>query len=276
MEVERFDDPIAFRRMADPLLLEHEAANNLILGVSSDAAGDPDNEPFRGWVVLRENVVVAAAAQTPPHNLILARSPSRQAIDVIASNVTDVPGVTGTLPEVNAFVASHPERRRTMRQGIYRLTEVRSSYETNGCRQASLSERDLLVDWMVEFTAEVAPHVTGRDRASTGIDRRLRGPVDVAGIWLLEIDDEPVAMSGYRGPTPNGIRVGPVYTPPELRGNGYASRLVATLSQWLLDSGRQFCCLYTDLANPTSNAIYRRIGYEMVAEATEYSFNPSP
>jgi predicted GNAT family acetyltransferase len=63
-----------------------------------------------------------------------------------------------------------------------------------------------------------------------------------------------------------------VYTPPELRRRGYASALVAALSRRLLDEGRRFCFLYTDLANPTSNHIYREIGYEEVCPATSYRF----
>ena len=77
---------------------------------------------------------------------------------------------------------------------------------------------------------------------------------------------------GFGGPTPNGIRIGPVYTPPELRGRGYASALTAQVSQLQLDRGRRFCFLYTDLANPTSNAIYMRIGYERVCDSRELAF----
>ena len=84
-----------------------------------------------------------------------------------------------------------------------------------------------------------------------------------------------VSVSGWGGPTPNGIRVGPVYTPPELRGRGYATALVAELSQTLLDGGRSFVFLYTDLANPTSNAIYERIGYVRVAESAMIEFRPA-
>lgn len=275
MEVERFDDPIAFRNVADPLLLEDEAANNLILGVSSDAAESSEFEVFHGWVVRRAENVVAAAAQTPPHNLILARSPSREAIDRLAAEVGEMPGVTGTSPEVDIFVAHHPDHHKTMEQGIYQLTEVRSRLDPNLCRRASVSDREWLVDWMVEFTSEVMPHLTTDARASDAIDKRIRGPEDVAGMWLLEVDGTPVSMSGYRGPTPNGIRIGPVYTPPEHRGHGYASRLVAAQSQWLLDTGRRFCFLYTDLTNPISNSVYRRIGYELIAEAAEYEFSQS-
>jgi predicted GNAT family acetyltransferase len=115
----------------------------------------------------------------------------------------------------------------------------------------------------------------GRDRAGAMLDHRLSSPS--AGILLWEEDGEPVSLAGWGGPTPNGVRVGPVYTPPELRGRGYATALTAELSQRLLDGrlfegGRRFCFLYTDLANPTSNAIYERIGYRRVAESAEIVF----
>ena len=74
------------------------------------------------------------------------------------------------------------------------------------------------------------------------------------------------------GRTPNGTRVGPVYTPPEHRGHGYASALVAAASQAQLDEGIQFCFLFTDLANPTANHIYQAIGYEPVSDIDVYVF----
>jgi predicted GNAT family acetyltransferase len=80
-----------------------------------------------------------------------------------------------------------------------------------------------------------------------------------------------VSVAGYGGDTPNGIRIGPVFTPPELRGRGYATSLVAQLSSRLLAEGRRFCFLYTDLANPTANAIYERIGYVRVCEAAVFA-----
>ena len=71
------------------------------------------------------------------------------------------------------------------------------------------------------------------------------------------------------GPTPNGIRVGYVYTPPGQRGRGYASALVAHVSQAQLDAGKRLCFLYTDMTNPTSNYIYQKLGYRRVAESIE-------
>jgi hypothetical protein len=97
-------------------------------------------------------------------------------------------------------------------------------------------------------------------------------PADMRGIYLWE-DAQRVSLTGYSGPTRNGIRIGPVYMPPEFRRQGYASALVAGVSQHLLDTGRKFCFLFTDLANPTSNKIYMRIGYEPVCDMDEYNFS---
>ena len=88
---------------------------------------------------------------------------------------------------------------------------------------------------------------------------------------LWEHDGRVVSLAGHAGETPNGARVGPVYTPPELRGRGYASALTAALTEQLLERLR-FCFLFTDLANPTSNSIYQRIGYRPVTDITLWRF----
>jgi len=86
---------------------------------------------------------------------------------------------------------------------------------------------------------------------------------------------EPVSLVAYSSPSPAGARIGPVYTPHPLRRRGYGTALVAAISTWLLGQGRRRCCLYTDLSNPTSNAIYRAIGYQHVAESADYGFEPA-
>ncbi len=92
-------------------------------------------------------------------------------------------------------------------------------------------------------------------------------------MYLWVVAGRPVSMVGVSGETPNGIRVAPVYTPPELRGRGYASALTAAVTQAQLDEGKRYCFLFTDLANPTSNHIYQAIGYEPVADASDYRFD---
>ena len=82
----------------------------------------------------------------------------------------------------------------------------------------------------------------------------------------------PVSLAGFGSLTPNGIRIGSVYTPPEHRNRGYGTAVTAAVSQLLLERGHRFCFLYTDLANPTSNAISARIGYEPVCDSRELAF----
>ena len=96
------------------------------------------------------------------------------------------------------------------------------------------------------------------------------------GLYLwVDGAGQPVTMVGYQGPTPHGMRIGPVYTPPAQRRKGYASACTAAVTQYLLDGGRQFCFLFTDLANPTSNHIYQEIGYQPVVDVEMYSFGES-
>jgi hypothetical protein len=84
-----------------------------------------------------------------------------------------------------------------------------------------------------------------------------------------------VSLAGWGGRTPNGVRIGPVYTPPEHRRRGYGSAVTAAVTAEQLAAGRTFCFLYTDLANPTSNKIYTEIGYELVCDAIDYAFEAS-
>jgi predicted GNAT family acetyltransferase len=164
-----------------------------------------------------------------------------------------------------------------MRQGVYALEQVELLQEVPGsARVATADDRELALRWWIAFADEVLHEGgPGRDRAEETLDHRLSS--SQAGILLWEEGGAPVSLAGWGGRTPNGIRIGPVYTPPELRGHGYATALTADLSQRLLDGrlfegGRRFCFLYTDLANPTSNAIYERIGYRRVAESAEIVF----
>lgn len=82
-------------------------------------------------------------------------------------------------------------------------------------------------------------------------------------VW--DDDGRIVSLAAAVSPTPHGIRLNHVYTPPEFRGRGYAGSLVAAFTQSLLDGGRQFVFLHTDLSNPTSNALYIRLGYQQVS-----------
>jgi len=146
-----------------------------------------------------------------------------------------------------------------MRQGLYRLDTVVPPPPTPGSvRPPRPDEADLLIEWMAGFARDAgAQFAVPPDEVRAWVAR------DGFFIW----DDEgPVSVARAAGGTPGGMRVGFVYTPPERRGRGYASALVAAVSQIVLDRGFSFCTLYTDLSNPTSNRIYQRIGYVPVMD----------
>ena len=283
MEVVQLDDAAVFLEAAGPLLLADEARHNLILGLAGNAR-DGLYEDFRSWLVEDGDRPVGAALQTPPYNLILARPQSPAALAALVAAIAgeDLPGIVGSVPEVEEFAEAWSRRtgalaRTNMRQGVYALEQATPPPDVPGsARVVSADDRELALRWWIDFGEEVLHQGgPGRDRAEATLDHRLSSPN--AGILLWEDGGQPVSLAGWGGPTPNGIRVGPVYTRPELRGRGHATALTAELSQRLLDGrvfagGRRFCFLYTDLANPTSNAIYERIGYRRVAESAEISF----
>ena len=279
MRVVKLTDPEEFRSRTEALLLEDEARHNLMLGLNNTLITRPSvYEEFRLWVVEDDDRPVMAALQTPPYNLTISRPHAEGALDELAEALqgeAGIPGLVAALPEADEFSRAWAEltgcRTRTVfRQGIYRLSTVSEGAAVPGAMQeAGPADRDLLVRWARAFEEEAVPS----DRPGSAermVDTHLAGASSGLVFWE---DGHPVSLAGFGGRTPNGIRIGPVYTPPEARGRGYASALVAGLSQRLLDEGLVFCFLYTDLSNPTSNRIYRRIGYEQVCESVEYRFD---
>jgi GNAT superfamily N-acetyltransferase len=282
MDVDVVTGAGALLEHAGQLLAADEARHNLAFGILSTARGHPGLYPdVQGWVVREGARVVGVGLRTPPHNLVVARPTVDGAIAVLAEAIEgELPGVVGAVPEVDAFAgawaARHDVRLATrFEQGIYALREVIPPAEVMGrMRLAGTADRRLLLDWVEAFANETfhGGLETDPERHERSIDARLAG--GDAGFGLWEADGRPVSLAGFAGPTPNGIRIGPVYTPPELRGRGYATALTAQVSQLQLDRGRRFCFLYTDLTNPTSNAIYTRIGYEQVCASRELAFVP--
>ena len=131
------------------------------------------------------------------------------------------------------------------------------------------SDRDLVARWIHDFMLEALDE-DDRPSAEQSADRWVSG--HGGSLYLWEDDRAVVSLAGVRGPTPRGIRVGPVYTPPEARGRGYASALVAGASQAQLESGRTFVFLFTNVENSTANRIYQAIGYEPVRDIDVYEF----
>ena len=159
-----------------------------------------------------------------------------------------------------------------MRERAFRLSHVTTPRRVPGrMRAARAADRELLFQWLSEFTDEA---LVGHLPADIGevADRWVAGINRTMQLWIDH--GIPVSMAGVGSPTPHGIRIGPVYTPRDLRDRGYASNLVAAACSAAIREGRRFCFLFTDLSNPTSNHIYQAIGFEPVSDVDRWSFGP--
>jgi hypothetical protein len=275
MQVTRYPSARAFLAATETFLREAEVENNLMLGIALEIAerdGAPGAAEYFA-VAHSEDEVAGCAFRTVSDKVGITRIRHREAIALLAEDVAvrcrDAESVGGPEPSVAPFAEQvaastgrHAELR--MRQRIHRLTRVvpPERKARGSLRLAQPGEIARLTPWMGEMLS-----VMGDERHAGEIAReRVLG-----GHLFVWDDDGPMSMAAWTGQTPNGVRVNFVYTPPEFRGRGYATSCVAALSQHLLDRGNTYCCLYTDLANPTSNAIYGRLGYRPVCDAALYS-----
>jgi uncharacterized protein len=279
MELRRFGSVEVFLGVAEEFLVAREAEHNLILGVCNTLATAPGvykEAPYLAAVV-DGGRVVAAAIQTPPWDLVLSETDDLAAIDaVLQDRLGDhLPGVLGPSALAARFAEGWARATGTavsvaMRERAFRLARVIAPRPTNGSmRAAGPGDRDLVLRWIIDFTDEALGGEMPAD-VNDLVDRWVERQGRTMQLWIDA--GQPVSMTGVGSRTPNGVRIGPVYTPPDRRGRGYASNLVAAASQTELDAGRQFVFLFTDLSNPTSNHIYETIGYEPVTDVDRYRF----
>jgi hypothetical protein len=132
---------------------------------------------------------------------------------------------------------------------------------------AATGDVTLVKKWSHAFSVDIQG-----DRIFNMPETDVTPVIENHGAFFWELDGQPVSMAFRGGETEKGISINHVYTPPELRGKGYATSCVAELSRICLQNGKEFCMLTTDLANPTSNSIYMKIGYKPVWDTAWHSF----
>jgi hypothetical protein len=280
--VRRFATASSFLEAASPFLVEREAQHNLMFGICANLIADPQfpTAPPYLATISRADRVIAAAVMTPPWNVVLSVVDDPDAIPALADDLEaaglKLPGAVGPVDVVRAFAdlwtRTHDlTSSLAVAERIYRLERVVPPVGVPGHgRIATTADRDLLVTWVGAFMDEALER--RREEATAFVDRSFQMKTRT---WYLWEDDGPVSVAAAGGPTPNGIRIGPVYTPPDRRRRGYASAVTALASQTELDSGRRFVFLFTDLSNPTSNKIYQQIGYEPVIDVDLLTFEPA-
>jgi predicted GNAT family acetyltransferase len=283
MKVEFHDNPEEFYGLVNPFLVEHEAENNIILAILSTIIEFPERygteKPVLVTVMENEDIKLALI-RTPPFNPILSYTDDINTIVFLIEEFIkkgiQIPGLLGCKEIVKKFVELWCERKDlnyklVMNERIYKLETV--SKEALGNRENIIADkkyRDLIFKWSREFIIEALPHEK-EDSIIQSLER-IKKDIEEGRIFLLIDDKKPVSMVRKAGKTPHGNLVNLVYTPPNLRRNGYATELVAHLSQYILDAGNKYCFLFTNLMNPTSNSIYQKVGYRPITDYDQYEF----
>lgn len=243
--------------------------------VGADVYGD--HPPAFGWWRGPEGETEGAFLWTPPYPVSVSpMSPEAAAglPSVLAGHDPPYTEVRGYVPAAEAFAAAHARGtaavpRVRSRERLFRLDALRPPRPAppGRARRATPADRDLLLGWVDAFHREA-----GLLRASD--PRLLDDRVADGRLWLWEVGSEPVSMAGSARAVAGTTRIGPVYTPDGLRGRGYAGAATTAATRAGLDAGLSEILLFTDLANPTSNALYQRLGYVPVEDHAVIAFFP--
>lgn len=265
------EDPDFVLKTAGEFLASQPVLHNLVLTILHARVAHP--EPGHYWIAKEREKVAGVVLQSPltfPATLTPMNARVVEAmVEAIAQAGISLPGVNGDAATAANFAGHWSERSRsaaTPFQGsrLYELLERGEAPGIGGeLRRALPGDRGLMIDWTRAFQIEIGEPA---DDSELRVERGM-----AAGeIWLWD-DGEAMSMAVARKPTQGVVRIAGVYTPPGMRKRGYAAACVHALSNHMRDAGFR-CVLYTDLANPTSNSIYRRIGYRAVVEGLRYRF----
>ena len=272
-------NPSSFAKKVLPLLEKEEGKNSLILGLVLGMAKKAPTEPFLLVEIKRgDNVIGAAVQSAPPYSLVLTdlnKTEVELLTMTLAQKGVDLPGVIGPRPITKYFSEiwsrlNFCQAEVALETKYFEVREVLWPPKTNGeMKVAAPEEMDLILDWLEAFHHEAVPHDNwDRDKMVTNIGNHIKQHTS----FFWKAGGEPVAYAHLSRPTKNGICISAVFTPKKYRGHGYASNLVAQISQKCLEGGYKFTCLNTDASNPISNRIYQKIGYQYVAEHINYRF----
>ena len=280
MRGQRVTGAAEFRERAGPLLEADELRHSIPLGVLVQIERGGRYAEHYLWLVEDRGRPVACGMMTPPFHLLVAGQGGEALDELVAAVRGDgvaVPGVTGFGPETEEFAArwasaSGATVSPVMSMRMYATSEVATVPEAEGAmRVAGEADRALLSGWAQAFALE-----TGLREGPAEIARSVEGRVGAdPGIVIWEAAGVPVTLAGATVSSPGIARVGPVYTPPEQRRRGYGAAVTAACTADGLARGAERMVLFTDLANPTSNSIYQRIGYRPVSDRRTIRFKPS-
>lgn len=242
-------------------------------------APDPDDEPATLLTLWDGARLAGTAFRSPPWPLGVSALPpegGEDAAGTLLEVLPELPAVSGPRDAAESFAEVWSKLtggtvREVMAMRLFRLGSLKPPRVRGQARLAAVADVPALAAWRSAFEREAHPTMVREPGRAESDVRRSLALGNASVLW--EVDGRAVAYAAAGAPIDGMSRVGPVYTPPDLRGHGYGSAVTAAASRWAQDAGAEFVCLFTDLANPTSNAIYRRLGYYPVYDQAELEFD---
>ncbi|MGW4329869.1 GNAT family N-acetyltransferase [Nocardia sp. NPDC004573] len=275
MRIEITTDAAEFRSVAGSFLLRDPLRHTVLTtSVANHLTGmDAPAEASRFLSVHgADAAVVGAAMRVAGRDVYLGALPP-DGIPAVARALADVvpasAGVEGVVEDATAF-AGHwcallgKSFHQSYVTRLHRLGALRIPEVAGAPRPARDSDVALCLDWLAAMREE-SGMASGLDEAA------IRRRVQAGRWWLWERDGEPVSLAAHQIPIQGWSRIGPVYTPPEARGHGYASAVTAHVAKLLRDQSLEVC-LFADIVNTTANRIYRTIGFHPTHEFAHYVF----
>ncbi|MBA0127062.1 GNAT family N-acetyltransferase [Haloechinothrix sp. YIM 98757] len=278
MDVTMQPDPVEFWRRAGALFEADPVRHTVALTALRDVVNGRRKMPERPLLVTitEGGAVRGAAVRAPPRPLVVSGVPAGGAgalARFLRDQGVDPNGVSGPRDAADAVASSWTAvsgrpAELVMNMRLYRLTRLREPEVAGRLEVADERSVPLLARYRAAFAAEATPHAPTED-ARTIVGESIRSG-NVHGIWRR--DGVPRACAVASRPVSGMSRISAVYTPWSERGHGYGSAVTAGLARWCLDHGVDNVVLFTDMSNPTSNSIYRRIGFVAYGDAVEYTF----
>lgn len=275
MLIKRYSDISEFNTIVKDYLLKNEEFNILSLGIVSICLQEEYNSKHIFIAMQDENEEVVFVMIQTINKMVLTGDIEYidEAINYLEENDIKLEAILGRVELIDEFAHRYSkinnlEQKTEMNQRIYRLDKISEVRKQNGkLRLGDSKDINTLIHWV-----EDCANCTG-DKISIDIAKQYASElIQNKRLYVWEDDGVVVSMVAKSMKSDNGIVVNWVYTPPEYRRKGYATTCVAEFSNKLLEE-YQFCALYTDLANPISNSIYIRIGYNPVGDSKVISFS---
>lgn len=284
--IESVDEAKTFLYLASSYLYTEEATNSLLIGLTEIKLNQA-KDTYQYWIIYLNSVVVGAAVMTEKSLLLTSipatylKSLTTKVIEKIKLfNNSDKLKLDVVGPSFTAEAFSrvwcelNPDYQFNLLMGqkIYKLTTVKKpslKLEKNFTFKIAESKNQQIVsEFLYNFCKESLPT---EDNRIEDIQKVVTKKIEKKEIFILtDENDSPVSMNYVGRATKNGISVSGVYTPKKWRKKGFASHLVSLTSQYMLDQGKKFCVLYTDIENKTSNKIYQNIGYELIDSSKHF------